>query len=90
MSYEYRIQFKVLDINSVANIFRKMPSIQEVPSMANKFNMGEFSDKPEATIVVESDGVYFCDHCGADGNRFLGVVVSSLVKKFGPVTIVEI
>jgi hypothetical protein len=49
---------------------------------------GDSNSMPDATVMIEADSVYFCDH-GGSGRVFLGRVVAKLVGSFGAVRIEE-
>jgi hypothetical protein len=92
MGIEYRLQFNAPDAEAVAAVLRRVDAAREGPPPEYRFDLGiSGSDQrwPQATVQVESDGAYFCDHCGALGRALLGEVVARLVSAFGAVTIIE-
>jgi hypothetical protein len=93
MGIEYRIQFSFPNTETVVAEIRRIPWARQSSSSALEFELRlEESDKnwPDATVVVEAGGVYFCDHCGGSGRKVLGEVVARLVSAFGPVTLDEL
>jgi hypothetical protein len=59
--------------------------------VGGQFEFGSPGDSwPQATVHIETDGLYFCDHCGGEGRVVLGEVVAALVSAFGTVTIEEL
>lgn len=93
MGIEYRLRFSFSDPNAVTLLLRRLPNIQETTSPSTSFDFltPESTNKlPEATVTIESDGLYFCDHCGGSGRALLGIVVACMVSKFGPVAVEEL
>lgn len=43
---------------------------------------------PDASIAIEADGVYFCDH-GGKGRDYLGRVIAAMVSQYEQVTVLE-
>jgi hypothetical protein len=91
MGIEYGLRFNAPDAEAVAAVLRRLPGVREVTTPDHRFDLGVGSDEgwPEATVMVDEAGAYFCDHCGKGGRALLGEVVASLVSAFGAVTIEE-
>jgi hypothetical protein len=90
MGIEYRLRFNAPTAEAVAGVLRRVDAACEAPPPEYRFDLGiAASDRgwPQATVQVESDGAYFCDHGGASGRALLGEVVARLVSAFGAVTI---
>lgn len=89
MGIEYRLRLSAPDAEAVAAVLRRLPAAQEAPDY--RFEVGAaVGGWPQATIQVEPDGVYFCDHLGGTGRALLGEVVARLVSMFGAVTVEEL
>jgi hypothetical protein len=92
MGYEYKLQFVAPDANAAAAVLRRLPLARELSTQELSFELGaKVSDRgmPDATVKVEPDGAYFCDHSG-EGRKVLGIVLARLVSEFGAVTITEL
>ena len=68
MGIEYRISCSAEGLPKIVELLRRLggqPS-QEFPTHI-EFRLAKSSvhEMPDATIIVESEGIYFCDHCGA-------------------------
>jgi hypothetical protein len=92
MGVEYRVRFSAPDAEAVAAVLRQFPAAREVGAPALRFDLGSASGGywPQATVQVEPDGVYFCDHGDGSGRAWLGEVIARLVSAFGSVTIDEL
>ena len=91
MGIEYRLRFEAPDVEAVADVIRRLPAARAATPPGNRFDLGDAShDWPEATVVVELGGVYYCDHCGGSGRALLGEVVARLASAFGVVTVEEL
>jgi hypothetical protein len=93
MGIEYKLRFNAADAGAVAAELRRLPAVREAAAPGHGFDLGSGAsdrDWPQATIVVEPDGAYFCDHCGGSGRAWLGEVVALLASAFGAVTVEEL
>lgn len=92
MGIEYKLKFSAPDAKTVAMLLRRVPSAKEMSTPDHRFELGtKASDRdiPDATVIVEPDGAYFCDH-GRAGRELLGILVARLVSEFGEVTVTEL
>lgn len=93
MGIEYMLRFPSSDQARAAKALRRLPSADEGTSRGLRFDFGGLTPtdgSPQATVQVEPDGVYFCDHCGSSGRTFLGYVVAALAAEFGEVNVSEL
>ena len=91
MGIEYSIAFIASEPAAVDAALRQLGcSLVASPSGAcfeyrsNRASLGI----PDATAMLTQGGLYFCDH-GGSGREFLGRLVTSLVGKFGALSIRE-
>jgi hypothetical protein len=90
MGIEYKLRFSAADTEAVATVLRRLPAVREAPPPDRRFDLTVSGREwPEATVRIESDGAYFCDHCGGSGRALLGEVLARLVSAFGAVTVDE-
>ena len=91
MGNEYSIRFKSPDHSSIEQALKQFPlhveSLLE-PSKLEFRKTDSHHDMPDASIHIETGGLYFCDHGGL-GREFLGQLVAALVSRFGSVTVAE-
>ena len=91
MGIEYRLRFKAPSRETIAEILRKLPMVAEATQPAPRFDLGAAGQVgPQASVQLEPDGVYFCDHCAGSGPALLGNLVVVLVSAFGAVTVEEL
>lgn len=80
MGYEYQIIFETRDIKGVEALLESLPSFVNIQNYNNrnyfnyrlKNNSGEM---PNASALIEPNGIYFCDHGGS------GLILKELIKK---------
>lgn len=91
MGVEYQLRFTAPDAGTVAEVLLRHPAARETTPPSLRFEFGSAGEGwPQATAQAETDGVYFCDHCGGLGQAILGEVVARLVSAFGVVTVEEL
>jgi hypothetical protein len=87
---EYTLCFQSPDSGTVAIALSRLAGASTTSSSSIEYrhDAQDIASMPDATVVIEDNSVYFCDH-GGFGREFLGRVVASLVGSFGPVRIEE-
>lgn len=93
MGIEYRLRFRFSDPAQLHAAVRRIPGALEVSEPTPRFEfLNPFApqQRPDATVILENDGVYFCDHCGENGDHLLGEVTARLTAAFGPVALEEL
>ena len=68
MGIEYRIPCPPDKLPKLEEFLRRLggqPSRQFPDQLEFRFSPSKSDEMPDATAVVESAGIYFCDHCGA-------------------------
>lgn len=90
MGTEYTLRFAHTGADFVASVLRRIPMKCELSEEGGfEFRAPDNTgNMPDATAIVEANGLYFCDHGGA-GRHVLGVIVAGLVSEFGPVTVAD-
>jgi hypothetical protein len=76
MGIEYRLTLPRTDRDAVAKALRTLPETE--------------TDRPEVTIKIEGDSVYFCDHLGGGGRAIFGQLIARLASSFEQVIITEL
>lgn len=91
MGIEYSIQFNNSNPTEVEKIIGRLAHCpKKTTETAFEFRANTSSEgMPDATIMLTSGGLYFCDN-GGRGREFLGRVVAALTSSFGVVTIQEL
>src|SRR5262245_37798470 len=83
VGFEYRLRFAVPDSSAVAAVIRRLPEVREAIPPGSGFDFGHAGGGwPQATVQVETGGIYFCDHCSPGGGAVLGNLVAALVSAF--------
>lgn len=93
MSIEYRLRFRRSDPVQLRAALRRIPGALEISDPTPRFefiNPHAPQQWPDATVIVEEDGVYFRDHCGGNGDHLLGEVTARLTATFGPGALEEL
>lgn len=90
MGIEYLIQFNPFESAEVEKIISRLAPCQEnQKDLSFEFKKPDSSkDRPDATVKLMPEGVYFCDH-GGHGREFLGRLITVMISHFGAVTIQE-
>lgn len=68
MGIEYRISCPTDKLPKLEQFLRRLggqPGRQFPDQLEFRFRPSKPDEMPDATAVVESAGIYFCDHCGA-------------------------
>ena len=68
MGIEYRISCPPEGLPKLAEFLRRaggLPSAQSPEQIEFRFRSSSPGEMPDATAVIEPQGLYFCDHCGA-------------------------
>jgi hypothetical protein len=68
MGIEYRISCPPESLPKLAEFLRRaggLPSAQSPEQIEFRFRSSIPGEMPDATAVIEPQGLYFCDHCGA-------------------------
>jgi hypothetical protein len=86
MGVEYRLRFTHGDGDMVASTLRHLRHLHPVPPRPGAFELRPPDGPVQATVQVESCGVYYCWY-GVAGREFLGTLIARLVSKFGAVTV---
>ena len=93
MGIEYSLGFAAPSSEAIADVVRRLPAVRELHAPDHRFVLGldeSVSDWPEATVIMETGGLYFCDHCGGGGQAAINVVVAAMTSAFGPVAVEEL
>jgi hypothetical protein len=92
VGFEYRLSFAHADINAALDTLVHLAGAKRTAAPTVRIELRrDPSDTgmPDATLVPEDYGLYFCDH-GGYGQDYLGHVVVQLVRTFGAVTVEEV
>jgi hypothetical protein len=92
MGMEYTLRLEGAEPEAVTALLRRRWGAHERPGSPGAFDVpagGQAGGTPHATVQVDRDWVYFCDHGGV-GEQILGRVVAWLAREFGSVTVAEL
>jgi hypothetical protein len=92
MGIEYKLEFSCSDPAELrASLLRVLGAGAAADRQGAVEFRHEIAEKggPDATVVVEPYGLYFCDH-GGHGRDYLGRVVAIVTSEFGPVSVSEL
>ncbi len=86
MGIEYTLRVEKPDPERILTILRGLPEAQETD---HGIDVGPFGGGwPTATVTLDPEGVYLCDH--ACGTAVLDLLVTRLTEVFGPVAVEEL
>ena len=86
MGIEYMLRVENPDPERFLTILQSLPEVVETD---RGFDVGPFGGGwPTATVVLDPEGVYLCDH--TCGTSVLDLLVARLTEAFGPVTVEEL
>ncbi len=89
MGTEFTIRFEHPDPITVVSILRRLPIVHQLSPNWREFELrapDTTDEMPDASMTVETDGLYFCDY-GGNGREIFGRVIACLVGHFGPVKV---
>lgn len=92
MGFEYRLEVGSLDLADIQRFIETLPRIRQLPANEFRFEYrlaDQPSFMPEAVLTPAEYGLYFCAN-STEGKRYLGIVISALVSKFGSVAVSEL
>jgi len=68
MGIEYRISFLPEKLPELEQFLRRVggePCRDRPERFEFRFRSSQPDEMPDATAIIEAEGLYFCDHCGA-------------------------
>ncbi len=92
MGMEYKLRFTSPGLAVVIELLESMAAFRRSAHDDCTFELRDQEiggGMPDASMQLEPDGAYFCVY-GGSGNRYLGEVVTRLVRRFGAVTVTEL
>lgn len=91
MGYEYRLSPQGVTsaaLGEAVSAVQRLEGASTTSEGHTEFRRNALDVMPDATLILEGEQIYFCDH-GASGRDYLGRVMPVLVSRCGPILVEE-
>ncbi|HZW12225.1 MAG TPA: hypothetical protein VFF81_03410 [Noviherbaspirillum sp.] len=90
MGYEYRLSAPNTTRLALSQAYKNISRLAGASSSEQQIELrtNGHDGMPDATVMLDEDSLYFCDHGGA-GKEFLGRVIELLVSSLGAIVVTE-